>query len=288
MADFDPYYQWLAIPPRDRPPNHYRLLGVELFESNADVIATAADERMAHVRSFQTGKHSALSQKLLNEIAAAKVCLLNPAKKEAYDRQLRPQSVAPPPAPVAPAPPAAPSPPVPQPAVGMDYLKTPVLLPRAVPAATPPQSPNKKPVWLGTGLIAAAALILVAVFILLSFRRGNELASTDEPLPTPSRPLDKQPVDKQPLRRGPREGPRDDQPQDAAPSNSSADSEKPADSSSGKTTERPAGPASPRPEGNPRDTAKESEEPPSKGLAAAAEKAKSSDPAEPQGEAWGG
>ena len=99
MADFDPYYQWLAIPPRDRPPNHYRLLGVELFESNADVIATAADKQMAHVRSFQTGKHSALSQKLLNEIAAAKVCLLNPAKKEAYDRQLRPQSVAPPPAP---------------------------------------------------------------------------------------------------------------------------------------------------------------------------------------------
>ncbi len=26
MADFDPYYQWLAIPPKDQPPNHYRLL----------------------------------------------------------------------------------------------------------------------------------------------------------------------------------------------------------------------------------------------------------------------
>ena len=99
MADFDPYYQWLAIPPKDQPPNHYRLLGVELFESNADVISNAADQRMTHVRSFQTGKYSALSQKLLNEIAAAKICLLNPAKKDPYDRQLRQKPTTLPPAP---------------------------------------------------------------------------------------------------------------------------------------------------------------------------------------------
>ena len=99
MADFDPYYQWLAVPPKDQPPNHYRLLGVELFESNAEVLSHAADQRMAHIRSFQTGNYSAFSQKLLNEIAAAKICLLNPAKKDAYDRQLRQQSATPPPAP---------------------------------------------------------------------------------------------------------------------------------------------------------------------------------------------
>ena len=96
MADFDPYYQWLAIPPKDQPPNHYRLWGVELFEPNADVIANAADQRMTHVRSFQTGKYSQLSQKLLNEIAAAKVCLLSPEKRTGYDRQLRQQSAMPP------------------------------------------------------------------------------------------------------------------------------------------------------------------------------------------------
>lgn len=27
---FDPYHQWLGIPPKDQPPNHYRLLGVSL------------------------------------------------------------------------------------------------------------------------------------------------------------------------------------------------------------------------------------------------------------------
>ena len=40
---FDPYHRWLAIPPKDQPPNHYRLLGVELFEADPDVIENAAD-----------------------------------------------------------------------------------------------------------------------------------------------------------------------------------------------------------------------------------------------------
>lgn len=91
---FDPYRKWLGIPPKDQPPNHYRLLGVELFESDPDVISNAADARMAHVRSFQTGPYSELSQKILNEIAGAKVCLLNPEKKAQYDAQLRTQLAA--------------------------------------------------------------------------------------------------------------------------------------------------------------------------------------------------
>jgi hypothetical protein len=44
---------------------------------------------MAHIRSFQTGEHAAESQKILNEIAAARVCLLNAEKKTAYDEALR-------------------------------------------------------------------------------------------------------------------------------------------------------------------------------------------------------
>ncbi|HET6880438.1 MAG TPA: NPCBM/NEW2 domain-containing protein [Pirellulales bacterium] len=88
---FDPYYKWLAIPPKDQPPNYYRLLGVERFESDLDVIESAADQRMAHVRSFQTGQNSALSQQILNELAAARVCLLSPEKKARYDATLRAQ-----------------------------------------------------------------------------------------------------------------------------------------------------------------------------------------------------
>jgi len=94
VADFDPYYKWLGIPPAQQPPNHYRLLGIQLFESDPDVIVAATDQRMAHLRTFQTGKHTELSQELLNEVAAAKLCLLKPEEKAAYDARLRQQLAA--------------------------------------------------------------------------------------------------------------------------------------------------------------------------------------------------
>ena len=86
---FDPYHQWLGIPPSEQPANHYRLLGINLFESDPDVIDAAANRQMVHLRSYQAGKRAALSQKLLNEVAAARVCLLDPARKTAYDEDLR-------------------------------------------------------------------------------------------------------------------------------------------------------------------------------------------------------
>ncbi|MCU0873085.1 MAG: hypothetical protein MUE50_12160, partial [Pirellulaceae bacterium] len=88
-AEFDPYYEWLGIPPKDQPPNHYRLLGIELFEENRNVIDTAANRQMSFIKEYQAGQHSALTQKLLNELSAARLCLLDREKKAAYDRQLR-------------------------------------------------------------------------------------------------------------------------------------------------------------------------------------------------------
>ena len=88
----DAYHRWLGIPPEDQPPNYYRLLGLRLFEDDADVIDTAASRQMAHLRTYQLGKHADLSQRLLNEVSAAKVCLLTPTKKAEYDRQLRQQT----------------------------------------------------------------------------------------------------------------------------------------------------------------------------------------------------
>jgi hypothetical protein len=89
MTDFDPYYKWLAIPPNEQPPNHYRLLGVPLFTADADVIDNAADQRMTHLRSYQSGKHSAESQRLLNEVSQARACLLVPEKRAEYDAALK-------------------------------------------------------------------------------------------------------------------------------------------------------------------------------------------------------
>lgn len=86
---FDPYRKWLGIAPKDQPPNHYRLLGIPTFESDPDVIENAAARQMSHVRTFQASKHAALSQRILTELSAARLCLLSPVRKEAYDGQLR-------------------------------------------------------------------------------------------------------------------------------------------------------------------------------------------------------
>ncbi len=88
---FDGYYKWLGIPPSEQPPNHYRLLGLGIFESDPDVIQAAADRQMAHLQTYKNGPQAELSQKLLNEVATAKLCLLKPAKKTSYDEQLRQQ-----------------------------------------------------------------------------------------------------------------------------------------------------------------------------------------------------
>ena len=86
---FDPYHEWLGIPASEQPPHQYRLLAITAFEQNPKVIENAADRQMAHLRTFQAGKHAAESQRLLNEMAAARICLLNPAKKAQYDARLR-------------------------------------------------------------------------------------------------------------------------------------------------------------------------------------------------------
>jgi hypothetical protein len=86
---FDPYHRFLGIPPRLQPPNHYRLLGLEPFEQDHDVIAGAADRQMTHVRNHEGGPHDAEARKLLSELAAARVCLLSVERKAAYDAALR-------------------------------------------------------------------------------------------------------------------------------------------------------------------------------------------------------
>ena len=90
-AEFDAYHKWLAIPPAEQPPNHYRLLALNVFEGDPDVIDSAANVRMIHLRSLQTGPQAELTQKLLNEIAAARLCLLKPEKKSSYDASLQAQ-----------------------------------------------------------------------------------------------------------------------------------------------------------------------------------------------------
>ncbi|HEV3004885.1 MAG TPA: hypothetical protein VGX78_10510 [Pirellulales bacterium] len=86
---FDPYRKWLAIPEDSRPPTHYQLLGISPEEQDRDVIDTAVIRQSAFVRNFQTGKHAEHATRLLNEIAAAQVCLNDKAKRAQYDAELK-------------------------------------------------------------------------------------------------------------------------------------------------------------------------------------------------------
>lgn len=86
---FDPYYKWLGIPPDEQPPTHYRLLGLRKYEADPDVIEHAADRLMSHMRTLQVGQRAADSQKILNEVAAARITLLDANKKHHYDAVLR-------------------------------------------------------------------------------------------------------------------------------------------------------------------------------------------------------
>src|SRR4051794_12485204 len=86
---FDPYHKWLGIPAEEQPPHYYRLLGLQLFESDPDAIGNAADQRMRHLKTFTVSHHSSMAEDLLDQVAKARVCLLNPSKKHTYDSQLR-------------------------------------------------------------------------------------------------------------------------------------------------------------------------------------------------------
>lgn len=194
--DFDPYYKWLGIPPRDQPPHHYRLLGIEAFESDRDVIDAAANRVMSYLKELAIGDDAQHSQKLLNEVARVRLCLLNRKKKEEYDAQLRSQldadekqqaaqtSATPPDSlPAPPGPP--PAPPAVSPASATPSLKLNV--------DKPPRRPPKKPARAAsTGrssspksrvpllIVAGAAFILliaVAAGAVLLLTESNQQAA---------------------------------------------------------------------------------------------------------------
>jgi formylglycine-generating enzyme required for sulfatase activity len=186
MSDaFDPYRKWLGIPPAEQPPHHYRLLGVGLYEDDPDVIESAADQRMAHLRTFQAGPHSALSQKLLNEVVAAKICLLSAKQRAAYDAELRQRLSPPEPAVERPRPVAAPMQPVAvapivAAAVCQDPLETAMAsLAASQPLATRPRAKPKSGPPLVWWLAGAGGLFVLVVAALVISSRPEAPAAAD-------------------------------------------------------------------------------------------------------------
>jgi hypothetical protein len=84
----DPYRELLGIE-SEGSPDHYALLGLEPFESDPRKIDEAAGARMSALQELANSEHLDASQKLLNEVSAARRCLLEPRKKITYDEELR-------------------------------------------------------------------------------------------------------------------------------------------------------------------------------------------------------
>ena len=66
-GSFDPYDQWLGISRHDQPANHYRLLGLELFEADLEVIKHAADRRIRQIEQVRSDEHQQAATKLLKQ-----------------------------------------------------------------------------------------------------------------------------------------------------------------------------------------------------------------------------
>ena len=147
---FDPYHELLGIALSEQPASYYRLLGITQFESSPTVIERAADRQMAHLRTFQIGKHQADSQRLLNEISRARQTLLNDTERVAYDAKLK-QQLAEKEKTAKPikAGQARPTPPKPL-AVASPAPVVPVAQRLPAPIAVPPQSPPQQQVPLPT------------------------------------------------------------------------------------------------------------------------------------------
>ena len=152
---FDAYYKWLGIPPSEQPPNHYRLLGINLYEADSDVIATAADRQMVHVRARRLGQHSADCERLLNELAAARRVLLNPSEKAKYDDGLRTQFAQTKP----------------------DILPPPPVVFDQIP-------PRERAAIFGTAKLAAAVCVVVLVIVVLVFVFARPSEPPTAALPT--------------------------------------------------------------------------------------------------------
>jgi WD40 repeat protein len=157
---------------------------------------------MVHVRTFQGGKYSALSQRILNELSGARVCLLDPKKKADYDDQLRKQmastvavlrpvtltpggvpAAVPAPAPVVvPEPavvPAVELPPVCAPAAPVEPVEpaaaeTTVFVPKPVrPAAAAVPGQEKNTAWQIPAICGALVVLAVVVAIVWSSLSGG-------------------------------------------------------------------------------------------------------------------
>jgi type IV pilus assembly protein PilM len=89
FAIFDPYHKWLGIRDYRGAANHYRLLGIDLFETDDEVIRDAALRQMTQLKTYCSGANRDLCNRIIDEVAQARAVLLDPERRTGYDRELK-------------------------------------------------------------------------------------------------------------------------------------------------------------------------------------------------------
>jgi len=84
----DVYREWLGIAETARPLNYYQLLRLKPFEDGVPRIRDHYRKLNARVRQYATGDYAEASQRLLNELAKAMLCLTDAQRKREYDASL--------------------------------------------------------------------------------------------------------------------------------------------------------------------------------------------------------
>ena len=88
MSSLNPYEEWLEISYQGTVPSYYEMIGVASGETDTSVIEAMADMTMARVRTHRPGSHATVWAELLDQLADARACLTDPAKRAAYDQLL--------------------------------------------------------------------------------------------------------------------------------------------------------------------------------------------------------
>ena len=175
----DLYTEWLQVPPGERPPDHYALLGLPLFCDDKAAIEQAARKRLARLDRY--GIHPDpikrdACHRLMNEVARARVVLAHPGRKRPHDQELaRRRGVALPesanePTPVEETGSAAEGTEAEAEAYLMDLAQA---AQRAVSSGRPRTRPvpKRSPLPIYVGIVCAAALICVGIWAWLHTSR---------------------------------------------------------------------------------------------------------------------
>ncbi|HET6881866.1 MAG TPA: hypothetical protein VFI31_17000 [Pirellulales bacterium] len=85
---FNPYREWLGIAAHSDSPSYYELLGLRPLENDATKVEPAYQRQAAKLAGHLSGGQADVAQRLMGELAEARITLMTPTAKRAYDSAL--------------------------------------------------------------------------------------------------------------------------------------------------------------------------------------------------------